>query len=135
LAALLFLILGVTCSFGAFVLFMQQHLHRWFCLAAAVTGLFAAGAIRVGALRKAMSAAQRKLTIGFSVGIGLTLLWGIGTYTRDCYLDASAPAGISSEVAFIDGVPTLVFAIFICIVLAICFAVCYVCFRTNPAER
>jgi hypothetical protein len=52
LAALFFLILGVTCSVGAGVLFKQQHADRWFCLAVGVAGLFAAGAIRLGALRK-----------------------------------------------------------------------------------
>jgi len=52
LAAVFFLILGATCSIGAGVMFKQQHPDRWFCLAVGVTGLFAAGAIRVGATRK-----------------------------------------------------------------------------------
>jgi hypothetical protein len=52
LAALFFLILGVTCSIAAGVMFKPQHTDRWFCLAVGVTALFAASAIRVSVLRK-----------------------------------------------------------------------------------
>jgi hypothetical protein len=52
LAALFFFILGVTCIIGAVAMFRAEHPDRWFCLAVGVTGLFAAGAIRMGASRK-----------------------------------------------------------------------------------
>jgi hypothetical protein len=52
LAALFFFILGVSCIIGAVVMFRAGHPDRWFCLVIGVTGLFAAGAIRIGASRK-----------------------------------------------------------------------------------
>jgi hypothetical protein len=52
LAALFFFILGVTCIIGAVAMFRVENSDRWFCLAVGVTGLFAAGAIRIGASRK-----------------------------------------------------------------------------------
>ena len=52
LAALFFFILGVTCIIGAVAMFRSENPDCWFCLAIGVTGLFAAGAIRMGASRK-----------------------------------------------------------------------------------
>ena len=56
LAALFFFILGVTCIIGAVAMFRAEDPDRWFCLAIGVTGLFAAGAIRMGAFAQDMSA-------------------------------------------------------------------------------
>jgi hypothetical protein len=52
LAAAFFLVLGVTCIIGAVAMFRAEHSDRWFCLGVGVMGLFAAGAIRIGASRK-----------------------------------------------------------------------------------
>jgi hypothetical protein len=52
LAALFFFILGLSCIIDAVVMFRAHNSDRWFYLAIGVTGLFAAGAIRLGASRK-----------------------------------------------------------------------------------
>ena len=53
LAALFFFILGLSCLIGGVAMFKSGGLDHWFCLAIGVMGLFAAGAIRLAASRKA----------------------------------------------------------------------------------
>ena len=52
LAALFFVILGVTCSMGSVVLFKHNDPDRWLCLVVGFMGVFGAVVIRVGASLK-----------------------------------------------------------------------------------
>jgi len=99
-----------------------------------VTLLFGLVALFAGAgVLIAMNPAQRKLTICFSAGIALALVWGLGTYAHDWYKDLTSPP--ISEAVYLHGTRILRCAVLISSVLAISFTVCYVSHRTNPAAR
>jgi hypothetical protein len=84
-----------------------------------------------------MNAPQRKVTIVFSIGIGLVLMWGLATYLSDLLDDAafrSAHPGSIAEKAFLEGLPTLLVSVIVSILLAGAFVACYAFFRKHPGH-
>jgi hypothetical protein len=82
-----------------------------------------------------MSSAQRKVTVGFSIAIGLAMTWGLCTYTYYWYEDLHAPAGSIAEAAFLAGLPVLELATMVSVTLRICSAICYVWLGNRSGER
>jgi hypothetical protein len=82
-----------------------------------------------------MTAAQRKVTIGFSIAIGLTMAWGFCTYAYYWYQDLSLPAGSLDGAAFMEGRPALVVATIVSLALRICSGICYVWLGRGLGER
>ncbi len=72
-----------------------------------------------------MTKAQKRVTAGFGLVIGAVMTWGLGTYAWLYYKDATAPLGTLSEGAFLEGLPKLILAGFISVLLAGAWTVCY----------
>jgi hypothetical protein len=82
-----------------------------------------------------MTTAQRKVTTGFGLVIGALIAWGLGTYTWLYYKDATAPPGVLSERAFLTGLPNLIFAALVSVLLTAAWGVCYFWLRRNSRDE
>jgi hypothetical protein len=78
-----------------------------------------------------MNTAQRKVTVGFGIVIGGVVAWGLGTYLWFYYQDATAPPTVLSERAFLAGLPNLILAAAVSVVLAVLWALCHIQLRGN----
>ena len=76
-----------------------------------------------------MTLAQRKLTFSFCSLVGLVMAWGLGKYAYYWYQDNTAPPSVLSERAFIEGLPVLIGASVLSVLLMIIFGIWYFCLR------
>lgn len=72
-----------------------------------------------------MTPAQRNVTLGFSIPIGLAMAWGLCTYEYYWYQDLRAPVGSIAEAAFLYGRTPFLLASIVSVLLGICFRICY----------
>src|SRR4051794_6291973 len=72
-----------------------------------------------------MTTAQRRVTAGFGLVLSAVIAWGLGTYAWLYYQDATAPPGVLSERAFLTGLPNLILAALVSVLLTAAWGVCY----------
>lgn len=72
------------------------------------------------------SLALRILNVSFGSIIVAVMLWGLVSYARLYYEDATAPPGCLSEGAFLEGYPKLFFASNLSLLLAVVWPLCYI---------
>ncbi len=78
-----------------------------------------------------MSKTQRRLSACFGFVITAVMVWGLGSYAWLYYQDATAPLGVLSEGAFLEGLPNLIFAALLSVLVAVVWAACYFWLRGN----